>query len=151
MYWLCCIIYQALAVLVRPVCFIFKRARAPWHFLIGETEEIVIFYGSISRAPRQWPAGMEAITFVALSQVFVKYRACFVFTLRLSWQWYNLFSFLCGKENKLYNYLTIIWNKSSSLCFFLLSSYSSETCQGIVLGVLTTVCLWVYLVFEVCK
>ena len=118
MYWLCCIIYQALAVLVRPVCFIFKRARAPWHFLIGETEEIVIFYWSISRAPRQWPAGMEAITFVALSQVSVKYRACFVFTLRLSWQWYNLFSFLCGKENKLYNYLTIIWNKSSSFFFF---------------------------------
>ena len=32
-------------------------------------EEIVNFYCSISRAPRQWPGGMEAITFVASSEV----------------------------------------------------------------------------------
>ena len=35
-------------------------------------KEIVNFYWSISRAPRQWPGGAGAIAFVA----FVKYQAC---------------------------------------------------------------------------
>ena len=54
----------------RPVCFVFKRAGAPRHFF---NEEIgnSISNGSISRAPRQWPGSMEAITSVAS----VKYQA----------------------------------------------------------------------------
>ena len=58
----------------RAVCFIFERSRAPRHFLWQRApyEEIVNFYWSISRAPRQWQGATEAIAFVAS----VKYQAC---------------------------------------------------------------------------
>ena len=59
----------------RPVRFVFERARAPRHFLLGKGrvpyEEIVNFYWSISRVP----GGIEAIAFVAS----MKYQACFNF------------------------------------------------------------------------
>ena len=45
-------------------CFVFERARAPRHFHLSEGQsmkEIVNFYCCISRVPRQWPGGMEAI------------------------------------------------------------------------------------------
>ena len=44
----------------RSVCSVFKRARAPSHFLLGiraPCEAIVNFYWGISRAPMQWPGG----------------------------------------------------------------------------------------------
>ena len=48
----------------RPVCFIFERARAPINFSLDKGNpygEIVNFYWSISRAPRQLPGDMEAM------------------------------------------------------------------------------------------
>ena len=51
------------------VCFIFEWARAPRHFILGIKGILWVncklVSGSISRATRQWPGGMEAITFVA--------------------------------------------------------------------------------------
>ena len=59
------------SLLHRPVCFVFERARAPRHFLLGKVyEEIVNVYWCILKAQRHLPGGMEAITFVAS----VKYR-----------------------------------------------------------------------------
>ena len=70
-----CTEWQACMYLYLYVCFVFERARAPRHFLLGKAyprEEIVNFYRSISRAPRQIPEGMNAIAFVAS----LKCRAC---------------------------------------------------------------------------
>ena len=55
---------------LRPVWFVFERARAPRQFLLGKRapyKEIVNFHWNISRAPlpRQWPGGREATAFVA--------------------------------------------------------------------------------------
>ena len=57
----------------RPICFVFEMARAPRHFVLskGHLRRKRNFCCSISRAPRQWSGGMEAITFVAS----MKYQA----------------------------------------------------------------------------
>ena len=68
--------------------FRIRKGKGTKHFLLGKGyfwpfEEIVNFYWSISREPRRWPGGMEAIAFVT----FVKYQACsnekYIWGLRL--------------------------------------------------------------------
>ena len=58
-----------------PVCLVFERARTPRHFLLCKGvsyEEIVTSTVEHLKAPRQWPQGLEAITFVAS----MMYQAC---------------------------------------------------------------------------
>ena len=70
---------DALNTYTSLLCFMFERAKAPRHFsLVQDThKQIVNFFWGISRAPRQWSRGMEAIAFVAS----MKYQTCLHKTL----------------------------------------------------------------------
>ena len=67
--WIICDIAQAQPRLIHfympGMHRFFEKTRVPQHFLLGKGhyKEIVNFYRRISRAPRQRPRDMEAITF----------------------------------------------------------------------------------------